>query len=134
MYRGFHMALLAEAHLRAGNPNRALATLSDALSITGTAGESWWEPELQRLRGMVLLSGGSVTEAEICFQQAMHIAQVQQAKSLELRAATSLARLWGEQGRREEARALLAPTYAWFTEGFDTTDLKDAKAILAELA
>ena len=74
-----------------------------------------------------------VEEAEVCFHNALDVARHQQAKSLELRAATSLARLWQQQGKRAEARELLTPIYNWFTEGFDTPDLKDAKALLAEL-
>jgi len=91
---------------------------------------------LYRLRGELLLQHAVAQpgEAEACFQQALAIARRQQAKSLELRAATSLARLWQQQGKRREAHALLAPVYHWFTEGFDTADLKEAKALLAELS
>ena len=81
----------------------------------------------------MLLAVNKRAESEAAFQQALQVAREQQAKSLELRAATSLARLWGEQGRRVEARELLAPVYGWFTEGFDTVDLKEAKALLKEL-
>jgi len=91
---------------------------------------------LYRLKGELLLqqSSGNSTEAEVCFHHAINIAQSQQAKSWELRAATSLARLWHQQGKRQEAHDLLAPVYEWFTEGFDTADLQDAKALLDALA
>jgi len=90
---------------------------------------------LSRLQGDLTLarSAGQQAEAEACFQQALDIARRQQAKFWELRTATSLARLWQQQGKQAEARALLAPIYGWFTEGFDTADLQEAKALLAEL-
>jgi predicted ATPase len=96
----------------------------------------YYEAELHRLEGELRLRCDAADEqrAEASFRRALEIARAQKAKSWELRAATSLARLWGERGRRTEARDLLAPVYAWFTEGFDTADLKDAKALLAELA
>ena len=92
--------------------------------------------ELHRLKGQLLLqqSPDNVTEAESCFHQAIAIAQNQSAKSWELRATTSLARLWQSQGKREEAREVLEPVYSWFTEGFDTADLIDAKTLLDELS
>jgi predicted ATPase len=109
--------------------------LTEALTLVDTTGERWYEPELYRLKGELLLQQNSANqaEAENCFHQAITIAQNQQAKSLELRAATSLAKLWQQQGKRAEAYDLLAPIYEWFTEGFDTADLQDAKALLAEL-
>ena len=98
-------------------------------------GERWWEAELHRLRGVLLLrqTGKAMVEAEAWFQQALDIARRQQAKSLELRAAMSLARLWQGQGKHAEARQLLAPIYDWFTEGFDTADLREAKGLLEAL-
>ena len=101
-----------------------------------TTGQRWDESEIYRLKGELLLQQNSdnQAEAESCFQHALDIAHNQQAKSLELRAATSLARLWQRQGNRQEAHDLLAPVYGWFTEGFTTADLKDAKALLDELA
>jgi predicted ATPase len=95
-----------------------------------------WEPELYRLKGALLLqpSADTQAEAETCFQQALTVARHQQAKSLELRAAMSLSRLWQSQGKRTEAYELLAPVYGWFTEGFDTADLQEAKALLEALA
>ena len=95
--------------------------------------ERWWEAEIHRLKGVLLLSQGNTAESEICFERSIRIARRQRATSLELRAATSLARVWGDQGRRAEARDLLAPVYGWFTEGFDTPDLKDARALLDAL-
>jgi predicted ATPase len=110
--------------------------LTEALALVDTTGERWCEAELHRLKGELLLQGSSenATEAEACFHHALEIARTQQAKSFELRAATSLARLWQHQGKRQEAHDLLAPVYGWFTEGFDTADLKDAKALLDALA
>ena len=105
--------------------------------MLATSGGYWWEAELYRLTGELLLAQKGTRpkwgEAEANFYQALAIARRQQAKSLELRAAVSLAHLWQRQGKRAEAYELLAPIYGWFTEGFDTTDLQEAKALLAEL-
>jgi adenylate cyclase len=108
----------------------------EALTFVDTTGERCYEPELYRLKGALLLqqSADNHTEAHVCFQHALDVARAQQAKSLELRAATSLARLWQQQGKRAEAYQLLAEVYGWFTEGFDTADLQEAKALLDELA
>ena len=129
------LALLAEAYGIMGQPEQGLTVLAEAMTRAETTGDHWYEAELYRLKGELLLQQNSANqaEAETCFQQAMAIAQNQQAKSLELRAATSLARLWQRQGKRQEAYDLLAPVYTWFTEGFDTADLQDAKALLAAL-
>jgi predicted ATPase len=100
-------------------------------------GERLYEAELYRVKGELVLQSGvrtSDSEAEECFLRAIEIARPQQAKSLELRAVMSLARLWQQQGKRKEAHALLAEIYGWFTEGFDTADLQEAKALLEELA
>jgi predicted ATPase len=107
----------------------------EALTHAETTGERWYEAELYRLKGALLLQQSSENhlEAETCFHHALAIARHQQARSLELRAATSLARLWQQQGKRQEAHDLLAPVYNWFTEGFNTLDLKEAKALLHEL-
>jgi predicted ATPase len=131
----YWLALLAEAHGTLGEPEEGLAVLAEALTLVDTTGERWYEPELYRLKGELLLqqSSDNHTEAEPYFHQAIGIAQNQQAKSFELRAATSLARLWQQQGKRQEAYDLLAPVYGWFTEGFDTADLIDAKALLDAL-
>jgi predicted ATPase len=101
-----------------------------------TTGERWYESELYRLKGALLLqqSSDDHMKAEHCFHHALEIARNQQAKSFELRTATSLARLWQQQGKLKEAYDLLALVYGWFTEGFDTADLKDAKALLDALA
>jgi predicted ATPase len=130
----FGLASLAEGLARRGDRAAALAALREGLEIADATGEHKWDAELHRLAGTVLLAENRLDEARGSFQQAIRTAQAQQAKSLELRAATSLARLWGEQGQRAAARDLLAPVYGWFTEGFDTADLKDAKALLDELA
>jgi predicted ATPase len=130
----FGLASLAEGLARRGDRAAALAALREGLEIADATGEHKWDAELHRLTGTVLLAENKLNEGEASLQQAIRIAQAQQAKSLELRAATSLARLWGEQGRREEARELLALVYGWFTEGFDTADLKEAAALLSELA
>ena len=133
-YGPYSLTLFAEVLARSGDHEGALAALADADAIAEKGGERWWKAELRRLTGTVLLAENKLDESQASLQQAIRIAQAQQAKSLELRAATSLARLWGEQGRRAEARDLLAPVYGWFTEGFDTADLKDAKALLDELS
>lgn len=106
--------------------------LEDALATVHKTGERWWEAEVHRVKGELLLvfSAEKHAEVETCFHQGLAIARHQQAKSLELRAAMSLARLWQHQGKPTEARELLAPIYGWFTEGFDTADLQEAKALL----
>jgi predicted ATPase len=129
----YQLALLSEGLARAGDRDAAVAALAEAKAAIETSGQRWWEAEIHRLRGMLLLPSQRFTECEACFERALDVARQQQARSLELRAATSLARLWGEQRRRTEARNLLAPVYGWFTEGFDTADLKEAKALLDEL-
>ena len=101
-----------------------------------TSAVRWWEAELYRLRGVLLLQSAVAQseEAEACFQKAIDIAHRQSAKSLELRAVMSLSRLWHQQGKTKEAQRLLAETYGWFTEGFDTADLREAKVLLEELS
>ncbi len=110
--------------------------LEEAQTVAETHEERFWEAELHRLKGELLLqqSPDNRPEAETCFNQALSIARNQQAKSWELRAATSLARLWQSQGRRQDAYDVLAPVYEWFTEGFDTADLQEAKTLLDELS
>jgi class 3 adenylate cyclase/tetratricopeptide (TPR) repeat protein len=132
--RPYGLAFLAECLARHGDRAAALAALQEGLEIARTTGEHGWDAELHRLAGTVLLAENKLNDGEASLQQAIGIAQAQQAKSLELRAARDLARLWGEQGRRTEARDLVAPVYGWFTEGFDTADLKEAKALLDQLA
>jgi predicted ATPase len=134
--RPYYQALLAEACAQAAQTAAGLEALAAALARLGQSEVQWWEAELHRLKGALWLqhAGAQPEEAEACFQQALAVARRQQAKSLELRAAVSLSRLWQHQGKRVEARDLLAPIYSWFTEGFDTADLQEAKALLEELA
>jgi predicted ATPase len=127
------LGFIADAHLRAAEFDDALAALDRATETAVAAGDCHYRAELYRLRGVVLAQTGEDAEAISSFHRAIDTARSQQAKSLELRAATSLARLWAEQGKRAEAHDLLAPVYGWFTEGFDTADLKDARALLDEL-
>jgi predicted ATPase len=131
----YFCTLLAEVSAYLGHPADGLQALAEAHALMEQQEERWWEAELSRLRGVLLLRQTMTQqeEAEACFQWALDVARRQEAKSLELRAAMSLARLWQEQGKRAEALALLAPIYGWFTEGFDTADLQEAKALLAEL-
>jgi predicted ATPase len=136
VFRPYGLALLAAASAQMRQVEEGLTLLAEALAVTNEKGERRWEAELYRLQGELLLARdtGQDTEAETCFRQALDIARRQQAKSWELRAAMSLARLWQRQGKRVEARELLAPVHGWFTEGFDTADLQEAKALLEELA
>jgi predicted ATPase len=129
----FGLASLAEALARRGDRAAALAASREGLETADATGEHVRDAELHRLTGTVLVAENKLDEGQTSLQQAIHIARAQQAKSLELRAARDLARLWGEQGRRAEARDLLIPVYGWFTEGFDTADLTEAKALLEEL-
>jgi predicted ATPase len=132
----YYLGLTANLLSRLGRSAEAVNLLHDALTLVERTGERWFEAELHRHKGEVLLRwrDSDPTKAEACFRNAMAVAQAQCAKLWELRAATSLARLWRDQGRRAKARDLLAPVYGWFTEGFDTADLKDAKGLLDELA
>ncbi len=128
------LAWLAEAHGKAGQMAEGLTVLDEAFTIVADGGERTFEAELYRVKGELLLQRADSVEAESCFQHALDVARAQGARSFELRAATSLARLWQKQGKGEEARALLQGVYGWFTEGFDTADLMDAKSLLDELA
>ena len=164
LQRPSFLALLAEAHRKVGQMEEGLAVLAEALAQVEKTGERYYEAELYRLKGTLTLQSktslGQVLdksktspkqvqdksrasqdklddtekEAEECFHKAIEIARKQQAKSLELRAVMSLARLWQQQGKKEEAWQMLAEIYGWFTEGFDTKDLKEAKALLEELS
>ena len=110
--------------------------IGEAMTAVETTKERWFEAEVNRIAGEIALKSPEpdTARAEAYFERALDVAREQQAKSWELRAAMSMARLWRDQGKREEARDLLAPVYGWFTEGFDTLDLKEAKALLEELA
>jgi class 3 adenylate cyclase/predicted ATPase len=132
-WRPYGLCIWAQALAQQGSYDEALVKLAEGFERIEASGERVWQAELHRVKGLVLLSQNRLDAAQTSFEQAIRTAQAQQAKSLELRAAASLARLWGEQGRRAEASALLGPVYGWFTEGFDTLDLKEAKALLDEL-
>jgi predicted ATPase len=128
--------LIAEAYGTGGQTAEGLAELAEAQARVDKIGGYYYAAELYRLKGELLRqqAAESGDEAEACFHQALDMSRHQQAKSLELRAATSLARLWQHQGKRQEAHDLLAPVYGWFTEGVDTADLQEAKALLDALA
>ena len=132
----YFYTMLAEASAHLGHPADGLQALAEAHALVEQHEERWWEAEVCRLRGVLLLQqpGTSQAEAETCFRQALDVARRQEAKSLELRAAMSLGRLWQQQVKWTEAHELLAPIYGWFTEGFDTADLQEAKALLEELS
>jgi predicted ATPase len=150
--RTHSLVALAEVCLKVGRTEEGLSALAEAVDFMNSHEERWLEAELYRLKGELTLEQSKVqgpkskvadphplvpdlqTEAEACFQKAIGIACKQQAKSLELRATMSLARLWQQQGKTAEARELLAPVYHWFTEGFDTKDLQEAKALIEELS
>jgi predicted ATPase len=131
----YWLSMLAEVYGSTGQVEAGRGVLAEALTLVDTTEERWWEAELLRLKGELLLalSTDNAAQAETCLHQALDIARRQQAKSLELRAAMSLSRLWQQQGKRAEAYQLLGETYGWFTEGFDTADLQEARALLAEL-
>jgi len=152
--RPHFFVLLAETYGKVEQTEEGLTALAEALDVVHKTGERFCEAELYRLKGTLTLKQSGVrspesevpstqpptpspqaeAEAEACFQKAIEIARRQSAKSLELRAVMSLSRLWLQQGKKEDARKLLAETYGWFTEGFDTADLQEAKALLEELS
>jgi predicted ATPase len=151
LLRPYYLALLAEACGTVGQPEQGLAVLAEALAMVSNNGERMWEAELYRLKGQLTLQSQSgprpvnisqnesaetdpQSEAEACFHKAIEVARSQSAKSLELRAVISLGRLWQAQGKKKEAHGMLAEIHDWFTEGFDTKDLQEAKLLLAELA
>ncbi len=150
--RSYFLVLLAEVYEKAGQTEEGLNALAEALTVVDKTGERYYEAELYRLKGELSPQSGvrspqskitspqhpalntqAEPEAEACFLKAIEIARRQQAKSLELRAVMSLSRLWQQQGKKAEARQMLEEIYDWFTEGFDTADLKEAKALLDEL-
>ncbi|HWX35738.1 MAG TPA: hypothetical protein VNZ53_51000 [Steroidobacteraceae bacterium] len=131
-----HLSYLAKAYSELGQVDDAVRCIGEAITAVETTRERWCEAEINRIVGEIALMspGPGAAKAEAYFERALTIARQQRAKSWELRAAMSIARLWHDQGKREEARDLLVPVYGWFTEGFDTRDLKEAKALLEELA
>ena len=151
VWRPSFLALLAEAYGKVEQAGEGLSVLAEALATANKTGERHYEAELHRLKGELSLQSRQVTdkskasqdksgvrssesEAEECFHKAIEIARRQSAKSLELRAVMSLSRVWQQQGKKDEARRMLAEIYGWFTEGFDTADLKEAKALLTTLS
>jgi class 3 adenylate cyclase len=130
----YGLAKLAEALTGQGEHGAALAAARDGLSTAEKTGHRQWKPELRRLEGIALSGLNRLEEGENALEEAMRVARSQQAKAYELRTAMSMARLWRDRGKRRQARDLLAPIYGWFTEGFDTLDLKQARALLGELA
>ena len=130
----YFLALLGTAHGAAGQGADGRRLLALALDTARASGERWFEAELYRLKGELSLADGDQATAEACFLSAIAFAREQSAKLWEFRATTSLARLWADRGKRAEASNLLVPVYGWFTEGFDSPDLRDAKTLLDELA
>ena len=134
-YQIRYLCMLAATHLQAGAAEEGLSVIAQAKDLIARNNEHMWEAELRRLEGELRYAqGASPANVEACFEQALATARGQSAKSFELRAAISLARLRCDQGKHSEARALLAPVYRWYTEGFDTPDLNEAKALLDGLA
>jgi predicted ATPase len=131
----FYLLHLARAHAELGQFEAARRCIGEAMTAAETAKEKWGEAEIHRTAGEIALMSPEpdAAKAQAHFERAIAIARAQKAKSWELRTATSLARLWRDHGKRQQARDLLAPIYGWFTEGFDTADLKEAKALLDEL-
>ena len=136
LWMPFFLPHLARAHAELGQFQEAWRCIGEAMTAAETTKEKWGEAEIHRTAGEVALMSPEpdAAKAQAHFERAIAVARAQQAKSWELRAATSLARLWRDRGKRQQARDLLAPVYGWFTEGFDTADLKEAKALLDELA
>jgi predicted ATPase len=133
LYYPYHLALLAEAYGQAKQPEVGLTCLAEALTLVEATEERWWEAEVWRLKGELLLRLPlpDIPQATACFHQALDVARHQQAKALELRAALSLSRLWQQQGQQNQARQLLTEVYSWFTEGFETSVLQEARMWLA---
>jgi predicted ATPase len=129
-------ALLAETYGNIGQVKEGLQIIDNALSQLEKTGERWCEAEMCRLKGTLLFNSSKnmQREAEACFHKALRVARQQQAKLLELRAAKSLSLLWMNQGKRREAQTMLAEIYDWYTEGFDTVDLKEAKMLLEQMS
>ena len=129
VWRPYFLALLAEAYGQAGQPEAGLAVLDEAMRQVEVTEERWWEAEVHRLQGELLLRlpRPALPQATACFHQALAVARHQQAKALELRAALSLSRLWQQQSKRDHARQVLTAVYSWFTEGFEMPDLQEAR-------
>ena len=136
VYLPFFLSHLSRAHAELGQFDDAWRCIGEAMIAVETTKERWYEAEINRIKGEIALKLPQLgsSQAGAYFERALTVARAQQAKSWELRAAMSMARLWHDQGMREKARALLAPIYGWFTEGFDTLDLKQAKVLLDVLA
>jgi predicted ATPase len=133
-YQARYLCMLAAAYAQVGQAEPGLRIIAEAKDLIAKSSERMWEGELARIEGELMrVQGRSATEIEACLARAVAITRAQGAKSLELRAARSLARLWCDRGRPDDARALLAPLFSWFTEGFETADLKATKALLDEL-
>ena len=130
----YYLGVAADTCSRAGQTDEALNVTLDALAKAENTAARWFEAELHRLTGEFLIANSDRNEGERCLHRALTVAREQNAQMWELRASTSLARLWRDQGKRTEARDLLVPVYGWFTEGFDTPDLKEAQALLDELS
>jgi predicted ATPase len=130
-----HSSYLGRAYAELGRFDDAWRSIGEAIDTIENTKETWFEAETNRIAGEIALLSPEpdAAKAEAYFERALAVARAQQAKSWELRAAMSMSRLWRDQGKRDEARNLLAPVYEWFTEGFDTLDLKEAKALLDEL-
>jgi len=131
-----YLSYLAGAHAELRQFDNAARCIGEAMTTLETTKERWHEAEVNRIAGEIALlpPESDIAKAEAYFERALAVAREQQARSWELRAAMSMARLWRDQGKPQQALELLAPVYGWFTEGFDTRDLKDAKALLAEMS
>ena len=136
MWLPLYLSYLAKAHAELGQFDDAWRRVGEAMTEIETTKERWQDAEVHRVAGEIarMSPGAGTASAEAYLEQALAIARAQQAKSWELRVAMSMARLWCDQGKRDEARDLLAPIYGWFTEGFDTRDLKEARTLLDTLA
>jgi predicted ATPase len=136
MWLPYFLTLLAEAYGASSQPDAGFRLLDETRTVMDSTQERFYEAEVHRVQGELVLAQAADqhAQAETCFQQALDVARRQQAKAWELRTAISLARLWQQQGKRGAARELLVPIYGWFTEGFDTADLQQAKALLEALA
>jgi len=135
LYEHWHLPHLAMAYVELGQPDDARRCIDEAIDKVDRSKEKWCEPEVHRIAGEIARKSFApdVEKAEKHFERALSVACQRQQKSFELRAAMSLARLWRDQAKPQQARELLAPVYAWFTEGFDTVDLQEAKALLVQL-